>query len=239
MSYSLSICVLGILLASPLVSVQPTLSPPQSTVQDVQFQILKNEIQSSLKGSWCTEKKIDLMMDLIYQNRPEVCVEIGVFTGSSLLPVAATLKYLDHGHVYAVDAWSNEQVLKHVSTRDVNYAWWSTVNMAEVKIACMSLLHKWSVQSYCTLIPTASELAVEQVPEIDFLHLDGNFSEAGALLDAQLYLPKVKSGGYILLSRLYQDIDRHFTKMPAVWMLFDSCEIICNVDPHAVLFRKH
>ena len=81
-------------------------------------------------------------------------------------------------------------------------------------------------------------MAVEQVPEIDFLHLDGNFSEEGILLDIELFLPKVRPGGYILLSNLYQKLDGKLTKMRAMWTLFDSCEIIWNADPHAALFKK-
>lgn len=207
---------------------------------DLQFQRLKEKVSFTLKNSWCSETKINLMMDLIYQIKPRVCVEIGVFTGSSLLPVAATLQYLRLGKVYGIDAWSNEQAVKYMSPQDANFKWWSKVDMLEAKKASFNLIDLWEIKPYCTLIHAPSEIGVNYVPnEIDFLHLDGNFGEAGALLDIQLFLPKVKSGGYILLSNLYQQLDSQFTKMTTMWTLFDTCEIIWNKDHNIALFRKN
>ncbi|HEX2579484.1 MAG TPA: class I SAM-dependent methyltransferase [Rhabdochlamydiaceae bacterium] len=207
---------------------------------DLQFQKLKEKISLTLKNSWCSETKINLMMDVIYQIKPQVCVEIGVFTGSSLLPVAATLKYLRLGKVYGIDAWSNEEAVKYMPPQDANYTWWSKVDMLAAKKASFNLIRLWKMNPYCTLIHAPSEMGVNYVPnKIDFLHLDGNFGEAGTLLDVQLFLPKVRSGGYILLSNLYQQLDGQFTKMAAMWTLFDTCEIIWNEDHNIALFRKN
>ena len=85
----------------------------------------------------------------------------------------------------------------------------------------------------------SSKKAVAYVPEIDFLHIDGNFSEEGALLDTQLYLPKVAKNGYILISNLLIMIGKHPSKMKALWPLFEQCEIICEIENgNAFLFRK-
>lgn len=59
-------------------------------------------------------------MDVVYTTRPGVCVEIGAFTGSSVLPVAATLKYLGAGKIFAIDAWSNEEAVRYLSPNDPN-----------------------------------------------------------------------------------------------------------------------
>ena len=48
----------------------------------------------------------------------------------------------------------------------------------------------------------SSVQAISQVQRIDFLHLDGNFSEEGSTLDCRLYLPKVIPGGYVLCQML-------------------------------------
>lgn len=180
------------------------------------------------------------MMDLVFFTRPQVCVEIGAFTGSSVLPVAMTLKYLGHGNVYAIDAWTNNEAVKNISVNDPNYEWWSNVDMQNIKNQFYMLLNAWSLRSYCSVIHAPSEIAVDQIPEIDFLHLDGNFSEEGSLLDVQLFLPKVKSGGYILLSNVYAFVDGKRTKMSSMWRIFDECEIICEIDNNnTALFRKN
>ena len=126
------------------------------TIQDSHFQQLKKGVLFTLKDSWCSAQKIDLMMDLIYQIRPQVCVEIGVFSGSSLLPVMATLKYLGQGHVYGVDAWSAEEAVKHMSVNDLNHQWWSTVSMSDIKKICVDLIDKWGCSDYCSLIHASS-----------------------------------------------------------------------------------
>lgn len=211
----------------------------RSTLPDVQFQSLKNRVIKYLENSWCSAKKAELIMDLIFAIRPEVCVEIGVFSGSSVLPVAATLNYLRTGCIYAIDAWSNLDAIKHMSNNDPNYNWWAHVNMKEIKNRFTTLINQWNLNSCCSVIHATSEMAINQIPEIDFLHLDGNFCEEGALIDVELFLPKVKPGGYVLFSNLFQVIDNKLTKMSSMWRLFDECEIICEIDNNTALFRKN
>lgn len=208
-------------------------------VQDAGFQGVKGRVVEALKESWCSREKAELMMDLVFLTRPQVCVEVGVYTGSSVLPVAAALKYLGSGHIYAIDAWSNEVAVKNVGINDPNYWWWWTLNMEQVKYQFISLLDEWALHRYCRVIHAPSERTADQISEIDFLHLDGSMSEEGSLLDVQLFLPKVKSGGYILLSNLFMFVDGKHTKMSSMWRLFDQCEIVAEIDNNNVaLFRK-
>lgn len=211
----------------------------KSTPPDVQFQALKNRVIKYLENSWCSAKKAELLMDLIFAIHPEVCVEVGVFSGSSVLPVAATLNYLKTGCIYAIDAWSNLAAVQHMSINDPNYSWWAQVNMNDAKNKFTTLIDQWKLNSCCSVIHAASEIAISQIPEIDFLHLDGNFCEEGALMDVELFLPRVKPGGYVLLSNLFQVIDNKLTKMSSMWRLFDECEIICEIDNNTALFRKN
>ncbi len=210
------------------------------SLPDANFQPIKDEVFTHLANSWCSTKKAELIMDLIFTNRPQVCVEIGAFTGSSVLPAAATLKYLGKGHLYAIDAWSNEEAVKGVNMRDPNYAWWLQLDMLEIKTQFESLINQWELSFYCSIIHAPSETAINQIQEIDFLHLDGNMSEEGSLLDLQLFFPKVKSGGYVLLSNAFLIVDGNHTKMSSIWKLFDGCELISEIDGgNTLLFRKN
>ncbi len=207
---------------------------------DSQFDVLKNDVCEYLKESWCSEEKANLIMDVIFETKPKVCVEIGVFTGSSFLPIAATLAYLRQGHAYAIDSWSNQEAIKFIPYADPNYKWWATVDMQEIKNQFLSMLDVWSFNSYVSVIHASSEKAISQIDSIDFLHLDGDFSEEGSLHDLDLYLPKVKSGGYILLSNLFYVIDNQLTKMKTLWTLFDACEIVAEIDQsNTILFQKN
>jgi predicted O-methyltransferase YrrM len=207
----------------------------------VQFMHLKDKVSKQLIGSWCSQEKIQLLMDLIVLTKPTTCVEIGAFTGSSVLPVAATLKYLQQGKLYAIDAWSNHEATKGMDASDPNQSWWTHLDMDSVFFQFKSLLDSWMLNQYCFIIQKASADAFDDVKEtIDFLHLDGNYSEQIALQDVNLYLPKVKSGGYILLSNLFITINGKQPKKKAFQALYESCELIAVIDgENTVLFRKN
>lgn len=206
---------------------------------DIDFLSLKGRVIETLKDSWCSKEKINLLMDLVYLTQPKVCVEIGAFTGSSVLPVAATLKLLQFGGIYAIDAWSNQEVVKNLADNDPNKPWWSRVNMSDARRFFDYTVYSWRLNAFCIAIQESSEKAVEQLPEIDFLHLDGDYSEIGSCRDVELYLPKVKSGGYILLSNVFLMVGEIQPKLKAFCTLFNECDVICEIDnSNAVLFRK-
>lgn len=205
-----------------------------------QFQQLKKDVKTYLKGSWCSEEKADLLLDLVVLTKPAVCVEVGACTGSSVLPVAAALKHVKQGKVFAIDAWSNAEVIKNLDQDDPNRAWWSTVNMKGIRDIFNTMVAKWGLSTCCVAICSPSSKAVDQIKgNIDFLHLDGDYSEIGSVQDVQLYLPKVKSGGYILLSNLFTMVKGKQPKLKAFCELFDSCEVVAEIEhDNAVLFRK-
>ena len=83
---------------------------------------------------------------------------------------------------------------------DPNIQWWGSLDMDAIYhqfIIAVRPLDKWYIP-----IRQRSEEAVHQFSEesIDFLYIDGNFSIIGSFLDAVLYFPKVKKGGYIWIN---------------------------------------
>ena len=210
-----------------------------ASLQEGAYNELKAHVLNELANSWCSQEKAVLIMDLMMLERPRVCVEIGVFNGASLLPAAATLKYLAQGDIYAIDPWSNQEATKNMDAADPNKFWWDQVDLESVYHSCHAMLSKWNLQFQCHVMPCTSEAAAKYLNRIDFLHMDGDYSTKGSLLDVQLYLPKVKKGGYILFSNLFLSVDNKQPKMKAFSQLLDSCEIICEVDHNnSALLRK-
>jgi len=208
-------------------------------LQNLEFNILKNQLFKSLSNSWCTKEKANLIMETIFRIQPKVCVEVGTFTGSTFLPIVSVLSLLKQGHAYAVDAWSNVEAVKGIPQQDPHYKWWSTVDFETVYESFLNTIADKSLTPYYTTICASSSDAVSQFDKIDFLHLDGNFSEEGSLNDVMLYLPKVSSGRYILLSNVFFSINKQYTKMKALGALLEQCEIIAETDnSQTVLFRK-
>lgn len=213
----------------------------QHLLDDDAYVSLKNQVSDALADSWCSREKTDLLMDLTLLTHPKICVEVGVFTGSSLLPVAAALRHLDSGLVFAIDSWSNEEAVKNLANDDPNKAWWSQVDMADAYARFRKCLDEWCLNKFCVTICKPSEKACRCIlADIDFLHLDGDYSEAGALLDVELYLPKVRTGGYILLSNFYLIVNREQPKMQAFCALCECCDIAAVIEKgNAVLFQKN
>jgi len=211
-----------------------------SVLQDPKYLALKAQTIQTLKGSWCSEEKVNLLMDLVTAVKPLVCVEIGAFTGSSILPVASALKFLEKGQVYAVDGWDNRVATRYWSDTDPNKAWWSTLDMQWVRNEFRNRIANQKLRNYCVEVALPAEAAVSQFDSIDFLHLDGDHSEKGSLMDVELYLPKVKSGGYILLSNLFIMVNGKQPKMKAFCALLDGCEIVADIErDNTILFRKY
>jgi len=205
-----------------------------------EFHHLKSTVIDYLNGSWCSKEKATLIMELIMLERPKVCVEVGVFTGSSLLPIGATLKYVNHGKVYAVDAWSNEEAVLGLTEGESNYVWWSSLDMRGIYYTCVALIRSFELFPYCTVLIQPSRDAVAYIGEpIDFLHLDGNFSQEESLKDVTLYLPKVRKGGYILISNVFYTINEQHLRFQSLVTALDSCVIVCGIDgSNSVLLKK-
>lgn len=211
----------------------------EQLLYDGSFIGLKSQVKSYLAKSWCSEEKIELLMDLMVLEQPVNCVEIGVFSGSSLLPVATTLKFLGRGKVVGIEPWSNSEVVKAMSKNEPQKKWWSEVDMQRVFSECMVMIKQWDLYSYWKIIKSTSENAVQKMGEIDFLHIDGSFMSDSALSDAKLYLPKVKMGGCILASNMLIWINDDYQKVDFYDYLVGCCEIITEIDQgNAILFRK-
>lgn len=200
---------------------------------------LEARIIEYLANSWCSDQKAKLLLEVVVLTRPAVCVEIGAFTGSCTLPMLAGLQQLGAGRGHIVDAWSNEEAVRGLPADDVNTVWWSGLDMAAVRARFAQMLRDWNLEALCQVHPEASRDAAPRLPPIDFLHLDGNFSESGALLDSEIHLPMVKPRGYALLSNALVTVAGAPTKMKALRPFFDQCDIICDLDGgNTLLFRK-
>lgn len=211
-----------------------------SVLQDAEYVEMKSKVCAALKNTWCSEEKANLLMDLTMVTRPKVCVEIGAFVGSSVLPVAATLQIMNQGQMYAVDAWSNTVACRFLDDTDPNKAWWSTVDMNAVKGMFDHLMNEWMLEKTCVVMHNPSMEAVNEIGEIDFLHIDGDYSTKGSMEDVTMYVPKVREGGYILFSNLYTMVNGKQPRLKAFCKLFESCEMICSIEKdNAILFRKN
>lgn len=153
--------------------------------------------QSSLPG-WCSNEKANLIAELVRQNQPLISVEIGVFGGRSLIPVAAVLKELGRGIVYGIETWS-PIIATENPTNELNDQWWQAVDFNFVKSSFLNFIGKHDLVSYIKLVEVPSSNAAILFSSIDFLHIDGSHSVVNSSEDVLLYAMKVKKGGIIIM----------------------------------------
>lgn len=152
------------------------------------------EAMRSLEG-WCSQAKGSILIDLIYMLKPKVVVEIGVWGGKSLIPMAIAIKENKQGKVYGIDPWDNNSSIKGME--GVNKEWWGKVDHKQVYTGLIEHIRKLELDSYITLIKKESKDAPE-ISNIDFLHIDGNHSEEASYFDVCKWVPLVSEGGIIV-----------------------------------------
>jgi len=66
-------------------------------------------VQENLKSieGWCSLEKATKLINCIADIKPDLCVEIGVFGGSSFIPQALAIKENGKGEIVGIDPWSN------------------------------------------------------------------------------------------------------------------------------------
>ncbi len=146
---------------------------------------------------WCSAKKAGAMMDLIFEMRPKVCVEIGVFAGASLLPTAMALKCLGEGIVYAIDPWDSYETTRFFPPDNPHHKYWKQIDFTHIYTSFQNLIAFHQVEKQCCVLRLPSEKAAFLFRCIDILHIDSTHSDESALNDVKLYLPKVRVGGYV------------------------------------------
>jgi hypothetical protein len=185
---------------------------------------------------WCSPEKAEKMMDLIYEIRPKICVEIGVFGGSSTYPTARALNYLGSGRLYCIDPW-----MKHCSTEgyppeNPHFQWWNQIDHEEIFLGFLKMLSSHQLTHTCAILRMKSAEAVSWFDDesIDILHIDGGNSIPVSLQHVRLFLPKVKKGGYIW----FDDCDWP-TTLAAQKLLYANCTMLEHrAAGNCLLFQK-
>lgn len=208
--------------------------PADSEVDDLKEYVEK--VLPALEG-WCTFEKASNFIDLILEEKPEVYVEIGVFGGRSMFPVAAALKFLGHGIVIGIDPWDKLECVKNFDPAEdeAHFKWWSTVNLNYVYYSYLNMLRRQDLSKFVVTLKMPSEKAAAEVGNIDILYLDGNHGRGGAMQDVVLFLPKVRQGGYIWLNDALSEY-----KQDAVKELLRFCSKVKTIDSgNCILFKKN
>jgi len=151
------------------------------------FNAVKNYEQ--IEG-WCTIEKAIKMMEYIPESA-KTAVELGVWGGRSLLPIA----FKCTGDVYGIDAWAVDASLE--GKNDVaNDEWWKTIDYNKMYNYTHTLMNKYKCHNVKLLrMKSTDAVKLFDNDSIDFLHQDSNHSEETSCAEVEIYFTKVKPGG--------------------------------------------
>lgn len=167
---------------------------------------------------WCSKQKASILMDLIFMIKPETIVEIGVFGGKSLVPMAYALQINKTGKIIGIDPWSHTASTEGMD--GVNEEWWGKLDHEKILKGLQQKIAQFGLKDQIILLRTSSENA-PLVESIDMLHIDGNHSEKTSWIDATKWIPQVRRGGIVIFDditwatqkRAVEYVDEHCIKI--------------------------
>jgi len=170
---------------------------------------------------WCSPQKADFLLDLVLQSKPQKIVEIGVWNGKSLIPIAYALHINQSGRIYGIDPWDSSASLQGLQNEDNKYFWYSA-DHGRVYKKLVQKLQEFNLIEQVELVTTTSEKALP-IYDIDILHIDGNHSQEASFHDVQKWVPFVKKGGYIIFDDMNWFENGVYTTQKAVNWLNEHC----------------
>ena len=130
-----------------------------------------------------------------YYNRPLVGVEIGVYRGENSFDMLANLKI---EKLYLIDPYEDYY----------GGCWESRKKQSEYDDIYNTITKKLiPYKDKVEVIRKKSCDAIDKIPEVDFVYIDGNHEFDYVLQDIALYYPKIKEGGVLSGDNLeYKDV---------------------------------
>lgn len=144
---------------------------------------------------WCTPKKGQRLAALA--RGANLCVELGVFGGRSLVSIAMALQDQGFGRVDGIDPFTASAALE--GTNDPrNDEWWAALDYDAIAREAQLSCYKLGLAPYTKLVRMLSRdvVAFYADSSIDLLHQDSNHSEEISCQEVALWTPKVRRGGY-------------------------------------------
>lgn len=175
---------------------------------------------NQLEG-WCSQNKASVLMDLILKEKPEVIVEIGVFGGKSLVPMACALKANGRGKIFGIDPWNSNASIQGTMD-EANKSWWGALDHQMILNGLTKKIHQFALTHQIELIQSTSADA-PLIEGIQVLHIDGNHSDETTYLDVTKWVPQMESGGWIIFDDINWYENGMYTASRAVEWLNKNC----------------
>jgi predicted O-methyltransferase YrrM len=203
---------------------------------------LQNLIPKNIfdEGGRCGIEKGEIIKSLVLKTKAELCVEIGVFKGSSLMyfteSVIETGGKIFGIDPYTISALKNEIPDRKTSDLIYNVLFKEQETLDNIFLELVDIIKENNLNNYVEIIRDTSENCYKNFKNesIDVLHIDGNHDEEFVTKDILNYLPLVKKNGYIIMD----DINWPGVKKSIENHLKNKCDLIKKYTDFAVYLKK-
>lgn len=190
------------------------------------------EAEGGLPG-WCTPAKGRWLAELVLAEHLTCCVEIGVFGGRSLLALGLAVRHLGRGgYVLGVDPYDFGRQVEGM-THKSHVDWARDIPFEAIYQRALLDIRRRGLQTHCGVLRAAADECAGLIGPIDLLHIDGCHSVLSSCRDVEVWTPKVRPGGLIVLDDCEWE-----TVQPARAMLAAQCEPPVSVEPGWEAYRK-
>ena len=162
-------------------------------------------ILSDIGFYWTPLGKQVFLAHLILENDLKKSVEIGVYTGGSLVPQAVALKQTG-GIAVGIDPYSDAAAIQKDNQEIMDRVDPALLRPDRDKMyrSLLVLLERHDLSAVCRILRMTSNDAANDVKDgMDLLHIDGNHDFDRVMDDLVNYLPKLRVGGFLVMD----DID--------------------------------
>lgn len=154
-------------------------------------------------GGGSTTLKVFLLAELIIARGLDRIVEIGVYRGRLMLPLARLMSRLGRGEMIGIDPYSAVEAVQRDAELDGIdlVSWPQTVDWDRLHDEVLAGIEHWGVGDRAKLIRARSEDVAHDLADaqIDLLHVDGNHDRDAVRRDLEQYLPLMRNRGILVM----------------------------------------
>jgi len=191
-------------------------------------------------GGRCPINKGEVIKSLVQKTNAKICVEIGVFKGSSLMYFIESLMKTN-GKVFGIDPYKISNFVNNIPDQKVHTMVYDVLfkeqeTLDTIYNNLVKIIEENNLSNFVKIYRQTSEECIENFEpnSIDILHIDGNHDEEFVTKDILNYLPLVKKGSFIIMD----DITWIGVKNSINNHLVDNCDLVHNYTDFAVYVKK-
>lgn len=156
-------------------------------------------------GGFCEKEKRNIIHNFVLKRQKPLCVEIGVFKGSTILAFAEALEVVN-GVIVGIDPMNIHDFKNEIANKKLERYVYEEI-FTKQKILddifenLLSVIKNNDLSNTIKIIRKKSEYSFSIFKEesIDIIHIDGNHNEESVSKDIENYFPLMKKGGIIMM----------------------------------------